>query len=266
MQVNATPRHYYTFYIYMTLLALLRLALNFTGFALIAYAIRNVVPYSNDYSTMADLPYQYTIQTFRVMARSNLAHIGGWCLLASTGLHLIMYKMHRMHLIRTVTIEGDAEFPTEYYWIAHLGLLNWLLDIPGHRVPTVFWPHVIIIVFNCTATLAFLCIFYFREPLILCWGCYEHDTDLESLDFGTCLACVYNNAQNAHPPVCDEPGTRCGEEVVRWKTILNKTLVDSAMVAAASFTFYIITVAPKVKFYVLSRELVYELQHHDKSK
>lgn len=140
--------------------------------------------------------------------------------------------------------------------------MNWLLDVPGFRVPTVFWPHVIIVVFNLTAGLVMFLIFYFREPITLAWGCYAPGSTIQDLKYGLCPSFI-NDEQNAHPPVCDEPGTRCGEELIRWKTIFNDLLVDTALCAFASFSLYIITVPAKTKFYVLSRGLVYV--EHNKS-
>ncbi len=58
LQAPVTRRKYYTFYVGMTLLVLLRLLLNFAGFFLIVWAIRDFAPMSTDYSEEANLPYQ----------------------------------------------------------------------------------------------------------------------------------------------------------------------------------------------------------------
>lgn len=72
---------------------------------------------------------------------------------------------------------------------------------------------------------------------------------------GLCPAFI-NDPFNAHPPVCDQPGTRCGEEAIRWKSMYNQTIVETFLVSMASFCLYLISVGAKSKFYRLSRELV----------
>lgn len=175
-------RKYYTFYVGMTALTIARLLLNFAGFFLVATALDNFAPSSTDYSSTANLPYEYTVQTFRVLKHSKLAHDGGWCLVASLGLHVVMYASHKTHLVRTIS-DGD-EFPTPIYWLAHIGVLNWLFDVPGFRVPTVYWVHIIIILVNLTAGLVFFCVYYFRRPMVLAWGCYPPESTIFDHRYG----------------------------------------------------------------------------------
>lgn len=226
-----TKRKYYAFYVSMTFIVLLRLMLNFAGFFLVIYAIRDFAPSSTDYSESANLPYQcvprharahpvhthrchrvdrYTLQTFHALATHRLAKIGGWCLLASTGLHVVAYTMHRYHLVRLLQHGDTSEgFSTPAYWFGHIGLINWILDVPGFRVPTVGWVHILIFLINVTAGLVFFCAYYFQEPVTLAWGCYAPGTPVADLK---CVAPPGRGGKHTRGRVVDSrliPGTVC---------------------------------------------------------
>lgn len=140
------------------------------------------------------------MQTFHVLRLHPLAKIGGWCLLASTGLHMVMYSSHRYHLIRLLHNGDDSRaFSTPAFWFAHIGLLNWLLDLPGFRVPTVRNVHILVILINLTAGLVFFCTYYFQKPFVLAWGCYAPGTSI--LD----LKCVFLPTQRQPASGCRRP-------------------------------------------------------------
>lgn len=251
-----SDRKYYIFYVGMTAITLCRLLLNFTGFFLILWAIRDFAPQTTDYSVEADLPYEYTMQTFYVLRMHPTATAGGWCLLASTLLHLVAYVTHRNHLIRKVLHENSHdELSVPIFWTSHVSVLNWLFDIPGIGVPTVKWVHVLILLINITAGLVFFCALWFERPMTLAWGCYAPDTPITELKFGLCPQYM-NDPQNAHPPVCDQPGARCGEEAIRWKNMLGHAFLHAGVILMFSLALYFISVSTKARFYVLSRDLV----------
>jgi len=258
MKSPVGPRKYYTFYLSQSILVLLRILLNFAGFWLISNAIGDVVLRTDDYSATADIPYIYVSQTVHALQHSTYAHAGGWLLLASTILHLISYANHRYHLVRTIDIDGNAEFPAAWFWLAQVSVINWFFDISGVGVPTVQWTHIFILLFNLTGTLVFVCILYFEEPLTLAWGCYAPGTPIAELKYGLCPGYI-NNPQNAHTPVCDQPGSRCGEEVIRWKTMYRHIMVEAFYVVMASVALYATSIGAKINYYVLSRELVFDM-------
>ncbi len=81
--------------------------------------------------------------------------------------------------------------------------------------------------------------------------------------YGLCPAYI-DDPLNAHPPVCDQPGTRCGEEEIRWKNMFGHTILQAGIMCVFSIVIYLVSVSAKVKFYILSRDLVDDL-HVDKS-
>lgn len=249
-------RKYYAFYVGMTALTLTRLLLNFSGFFLILTAIDDYAPNENDYSENADLPYEYATQTFYVLQSHYLAKIAGWLFLASTFLHVAAFLAHKHFLMIEFHSATEKDiFSVPDYWFGHLSLLNWIFDIPGIGVPTSRLIHIVIILINFTAGVVFAVAYWLEEPMTLAWGCYQPGTHIADMKYGLCPAYI-NDPQNAHPPVCDQPGVRCGEEEIRWKTILKHTLAHSGFILSISLAIYITSVAAKSQFYKLSQDLV----------
>lgn len=59
--------------------------------------------------------------------------------------------------------------------------------------------------------------------------------------------------------MCDQPGTRCGEEEIRWKNMFGHTIMETAIMCTFSILIYLVSVSAKTKFYTLSRDLVVKL-------
>lgn len=252
-------RKYYIFYVGMTLITLCRLLLNFAGFWLVLWAIRDYAPHETDYTEDADLPYEYTLQTFAVLGSHPLARVGGWCFLASTVLHIVAYSAHKNLLIRRLHHgEADKALSVPAFWAGHVSIINWLLDIPGIGVPTAVWLHILILLINFTAGLIFFCALWFEKPLTLAWGCYAPGTPIAEFKYGLCPQYI-DDPQNAHPPVCDQPGVRCGEEGVRWNNMMRHTIIHTGFVLTISLALYLSSVSAKARFYMLSRDLVRDL-------
>lgn len=98
--------------------------------------------------------------------------------------------------------------------------------------------------------------------MINAWGCYAPGSSIEDLKFGVCPEFL-NDVDDPLPPVCDQPGVRCGEEAVRWNNMFGHLRHEAFFVMMISFTLYILTVPAKTKFYLLSRDLVLELKKTD---
>jgi len=252
-----TPRKYYVFYVTMTAITMLRLLLNFAALWLFTSALGDIYPRSDDHTPMTDLPYDYTMYTFHRLHEMKKVWWAGMLFAASTVLHVIAYIIHRFHLVKLTTKNDTDEFNSMAFWFAHVGLLNWLLDIPGISVPTVRLPHVIVIILNATAALLFFCTVYFEKPIITAWGCYAPGTALVDLKYGVCPAFI-NDPFQPDTPVCDQPGVRCGEGAIRWKNILNETITRTFFISFISITIYFLGVASKVDYYNLSNRLVIE--------
>jgi len=252
-----TQRKKYVFYVAMTVMTLLRLGLNFSGLWMLTSALSNIAPRdSKDYTDMTNLPYMYTTYTFDQLSESREAWISGIIFATSTVIHFLMYAIHRFHIIKLTTNDAsDGDWGYVYFWFAHVGLLNWLFDIPGINVPTVKFPHVIVILLNLTALLIFICTIYFEKPIITAWGCYAPGTSILDLKYGVCPAFI-NDPFQPDTPVCDQPGVRCGEGAVRWHHILNTTIVRSFVISSLSFIIYFISISAKIDYYSLSNRLV----------
>ena len=265
-QSALSGRKYYAFYVGMTILTILRLILNFTGFFLIYTAISDYAPHENDYSESADLPYEYATQTFYVLQTNYLSTIAGWCFLASTFLHVAAYIAHKHFLILQLNSnKPKASFSVPDFWIGHISILNWVFDLPGIGVPTSTLTHIVIILINISAGLIFAAALWMEKPITLAWGCYQPGTSIIDLKYGLCPSYI-NDPQNAHPPVCDQPGVRCGEAEIRWKTILKQTLAQSGFILSISVAIYLTSVSAKSQFYMLSQDLVQDTTDYNNKK
>ena len=94
--------------------------------------------------------------------------------------------------------------------------------------------------------------------MINAWGCYAPGTSYVDLKFGVCPTFL-DDPRNPLPPVCDQAGTRCGEEAVRWNNVFGDLRHETFFVMMVSFTVYMLTIPAKTKFYVVSRDLVLKL-------
>lgn len=257
-------RKYYIFYASMSAITILRLALNFAGFMLVLLSLYDYAPNLNDYSENADLPYEYTMQTFRVLESHHLAKIGGWCFLASTILHVVAYLVHKNMLMRLLHHGSpDEAFSVPHYFAGHISIINWLLDVPGFYVPTTTWIHILILLINLTAGFIFFCALWFEKPMTLAWGCYAPGTRIRDLSYGLCPQYI-NDPQNAHPPVCDQPGVRCGEEGIRWKNLMRESIIQTGFIMVVSLALYLTSISARSRFYILSRDLVSDIAETNK--
>ena len=98
--------------------------------------------------------------------------------------------------------------------------------------------------------------------MINAWGCYAPGSSIEDLNYAVCPSFL-NDVDDVLPPVCDQPGVRCGEEAIRWNSMFGKLCHETFFVMIISFTLYMLTIPAKTKFYTLSRDLVLELKKTD---
>ena len=98
--------------------------------------------------------------------------------------------------------------------------------------------------------------------MINAWGCYAPGTSIEDLKFGLGPSFI-SDPEDPLPPVCDQPGVRCGEEAVRWNNVFGNLRHETFFVMMVSFTLYMLTIPAKTKFYVLSRNLNFEVKKNE---
>jgi len=64
------------------------------------------------------------------------------------------------------------------------------------------------------------------------------------LSYSTELYTIHTFAQ-----VCDQPGVRCGNELVKTKDLLTHELRVAQYILAGSFAIYIMSIGPKISYY-----------------
>jgi hypothetical protein len=119
-------------------------------------------------------------------ARSAPA-IAGWAFLGISVLLYIISYAHTSWALKQ-TSPGSLPIQPRLYLLAHLSILNFMLDVPGRRVPTVKISHSFLIVFNTLLSIYMFVLATAVTPIREAWRCYrpEHFDSIEDYNFGIC--------------------------------------------------------------------------------
>lgn len=93
--------------------------------------VRNVTLAANPYEDRATSVY--IGEAFTALRDSELATVAGFLLLVSTVLWFLAYIHFRAHFAR---LERDEHvlIPEDLYFFCHIGVINFVLDIPDYNV------------------------------------------------------------------------------------------------------------------------------------
>ena len=236
-----------------------RSVLNVVGFALLlgdTPDISSTVPKDSRYADpgRTSLTPTETLEVYGSAMSTSRAAVGGWLLFASTMIHFVAYTHHKRLLERVLETGGPDSLPVDIwprlYTIAHLGLFNFSLDIPGWTVPSTQPSRWLCTVLNLTAGLVLLFCVFVEQPFERAWGCYSPKTSIESYKYGLCPAFFSTDA--TFSPVCDTPGVKCGEGLIRDREVFRHALAISQMIVSVSFVIYILSIQEKVDYFRLA--------------
>jgi hypothetical protein len=84
-----------------------------------------------------------------------------YVLLSAFVVHMVQYIIHRYHIISTL-MDTDHTLQcvinTKFYTLAHLSVLNFVLDLPAWNIPSVNMSKKIIILVNLVSRLSHSCL------------------------------------------------------------------------------------------------------------
>lgn len=154
----STPRTDYNFAVLHTLIAVrcrgcaatsvacshclcrqvVRIVLHIVIAILVWLPLREVVLAAEPYGNRATSVY--IGEVFSALADSALASVAGYILIVSTGLWFLAYIHFRAHFAR-LEKQSRVAIPEDLYWFCHIGVLNFVLDLPDFRVRLSRAPH-----------------------------------------------------------------------------------------------------------------------------
>jgi hypothetical protein len=245
---HADNHIYYNFYWTQAAIFVVRAGLNAAAFGLILKPVPEIQ--SNE-----ERAYELVYKT---ITTGTETHIGWWLILGSLILHFLAYASHRLYLIRSflqdpTASDGPAVLPHKMYTVAHISILNFLLDLPGYHTLSTRFLRYVIVALNLTATLILVFYLFVLENFVLAWGCYPRGTSLGDFRFGVCPG-YWRDPDHYYAPVCDSPGARCGEEEIRDNQMFSHELGITSGLVAFSFSLYIISIPQKVTYYRFIKE------------
>lgn len=112
-------------------------------FQLVIFAIRTIL----NFSAMVMIFWELRVDSGKTSAQiahsvfhSRTSRYGWYFLLASLILYVVSFVHQRYHLMQIVSKSTSSNdiiirhFPNKLYWLAHLSVLNFSLDLPGTQV------------------------------------------------------------------------------------------------------------------------------------
>lgn len=176
------------------------------------------------------------------------SRIQWYCFAASGVLYFLSYVHQRFHLGAVLRQNAGQDpplrVPVLLYWVAHISLINFSLDLPARGIPVVNITHFLVVAINIVAILAILFVVFLEEPFAKTWGCYPYYDTIYDYKYGPCPAYFGTPESSA----CDQPGVRCGTGAAKAHGEFTHILVFAQTLLAVSFALYIISVQPKVDY------------------
>lgn len=167
-----------------------------------------------------------------------------WTLIAvSAGLYAFTYLHHRLHYALRKHIPVD---PT-LYAIAHVSIVNFILDLPGRGIPSARFTHVLIVAINIVAAITLLFTLHTVTPIQKAWGCYDPQfvSGLADYDRGMCPVDRDSNAN-----ICTErPYVNC--EMDFGDNTFHKEIHYATQAGMVALVLYALSIGDKLTFYKL---------------
>lgn len=203
-----------------------------------------------------------SISANRATADKQISHtaVSGtklWYLVAAVAVHFVQYAVHRAHLIACAAGASerskDAIIQPWAYWLGHLSIINFALDLPGLGIPDVKLSNRIIIIINLAAVSMFAFLIFAEEPFSEAWGCYPPWYSIEQFDFGLCPAWLSrSDPESPLAPVCTAvQGAECENETARWSATMNHAFTAARTMLFISGALYLFGIPLKIEYYTL---------------
>jgi hypothetical protein len=248
-----------------TAFAVIGLVLNTVWLALWWVAIKGVTPATSrdDHSALR----HYIDQTLGAILYTKLGHAGSWVLLSSVILYFFQFRHYKHYIVRLAMHypgHRESQLPRHLYILSHVSVVNFLFDIPDINLPTTRLTAFLVRTINLYAGLTLSWTLVFIQALTEAFGCYLPGTPYYKLNSGLCPRFL-NNPQDVLPPACEAPGSICGSEEVRWKTILAYELHYAFLTLVVSFSIYLVlSVGTRMRFFHTSSRFLVDLSTNKK--
>ena len=191
----------------------------------------------------------HEIQTYADSTVQTTANIAGWwILLTSFVLNWCIYVFHKHLLEKT-----DPTIAGRVYTLSHLSITNFIIDFPGFYSESTQASRWFCTVLNLTAGLCLAFVLLVEEPFLNAWGCYPSRDNILDYKYGLCPS-YFSTTEASFQPICDRPGTRCGEGVILTKNYFKHAYGISHALISASIGIYLLSIPQKVQFFKLCAE------------
>ena len=155
----------------------------------------------------------------------------GWAMvLVSLAIHFLSFLISRFF------VTAPPIHP-RLYRLAHVGLLNFVLDTPGRGIPTVRRSHSLIVVLSLVAVAALTFTWFLISPIQKAWHCYDpaYIASLEDYRFGVCDG----------GSICRRKEINCNDNSSIFANEVHYTVQGMAIL----FTIHLAAVGPKIDYY-----------------
>ena len=186
------------------------------------------------------------IRTYADSTVESAANISGWwILLASFILNWCTYVFHK-HLLEN----SNPMIQERIYTVSHLSFVNFIIDFPGFYSDATQASRWLCTILNCTAGLILAFVLLVEEPFLNAWSCYPTSDNILDFKYGLCPS-YFSTTEASYQPICDRPGTRCGEGVILTKQYFHRAYNISHALVSLSVGIYLLTIPQKVSFFQL---------------
>ena len=233
-----------------TALFLVRAILNITAFALIFGDTVNLKSTKRD---SAD-----ELEVYANATMTSRGKIGWYFLTASIILNYAMYVWHK-HLLEKTDFT-HSEIQPRIYTLAHISIVNFIVDFPGWYSASTQPSRWMVTVMNLTAGLILLFVLVVERPFELAWGCYPaKENSILDLKWGLCPT-YFDNQEASFQPICDRPGVRCNEGLVLSKHSFEQAFNVAHVIVSASAAIFALSIPQKISFFQLAFEQAKQLE------
>lgn len=177
---------------------------------------------------------------FAVAKSAAANYVGLGFLGASVILYIIAYLHIKFHARKK-----QVRLQKWLFLASNISVINFALDYPGNRVPSVRITHYILLITNAIMSLIAAVIITAVVPIKEAWGCYspEHYPSLEDLNYGVC-------PKNVSQGICTGvKGIRCSDDIDKTADIMASLTHTLINVLFATIAVYLATAPKKLEYW-----------------
>lgn len=157
-------------------------------------------------------------------------------------LHYIAFVHMNFHSKR-------VSFSRRFFIFSHLSAVNFVFDVQGRGVPTVWLTHPLLMLVNIFLAFFATIVATAVVPIREAWRCYSDEfyPSYEDYDFGTCPA------PRQWAPICAYPGIRCSKTEDSYADVIWNTEIHYLLTATVvSYIVYIASIPPKLDYFTVA--------------